>query len=60
MERDRHVIRLFKKTMPNFIRFKLLEEPENATIQDLCTIARQKMILREHCAVYDWSRDGFD
>ena len=60
MERDRHVIRLFKKAMPNFIRLKLLEEPENATIQDLCTKARQKLILRELCPVGDWSRDGFN
>ena len=60
MERDRHVIRLFKKAMPNFTRLKLLEEPENATIQDLCTKARQKLILRELCPVDDWSRDGFN
>ena len=33
MERKRHIIRLFKKAMPNFIRLKLLEEPEDATIQ---------------------------
>ena len=60
MERDRHVIRLFKEAMPNFIRLKLLEEPENATIQDLCTKARQRLILRELCPVDDWSRDGFN
>ena len=60
MERDRHEIRLFRKTMPNFIRLKLLEEPENATIQDLCTKARQKLILRELCPVDDWSQDGFN
>ena len=59
MERDRHVIRLFKKAMPNLIRRKL-EEPENATIQHLCTKARQKLILRELCPVDDWSRDGFN
>ena len=60
MERDRHVNRLFKKAMPNFNRLKLLEEPENATIQDLCTKARQKLILRELSPVDDWSRDGFN
>ena len=46
--------------MPNFIRLKLLEEPEDATIQELCTKARQKLILRELCPVDDWSRDGFN
>ena len=60
MERDRHVIRLFKKAMPFFIRHKLLEEPENATFQDLCTKARQKLILRELCPEDDWSREGFN
>ena len=60
MERERHIIRLFKKAMPNFIRLKLLEEPEDATIQELCTKARQKLILRELCPVDDWSRDGFN
>ena len=52
--------RLFKKAIRKFIRLKLLEETENATIQDLCTKARQKLILRELCPVYDWSRDGFN
>ena len=60
MERERHIIRLFKKAMPNFIRLKLLEEPEDATIQELCTEARQKLILRELCPVDDWSRDRFN
>ena len=46
--------------MPTFIRLKLLEEPEDATIQELCTKARQKLILRELCPVHDWSRDGFN
>ena len=60
MERERHLIRLFKKAMPNFIRLKLLEEPEDATIQELCTKLKQKLILRELCPVDDWSRDGFN
>ena len=32
MKRERHIIKLFKKAMPKFIRLKLLEEPETATI----------------------------
>ena len=60
MKRDRPVIRLFKKAMPIFIRLKLLEEPENATIRNPCTRARQKLTLRELCPVDDWSRDGFN
>ena len=53
MEGNRDVIRLFKKTMQKFIRLKLLEQPENATIQDLCTKARQNLILREPCSLDD-------
>ena len=60
MERERHIIRLFKKAMPNFVRRKLVEEPEDATVQELCTKARQKLFLRELCPVDDWSRDGFN
>ena len=60
MERERHTIRLFKKSMPNFIKLKHLEEPEDATIQELCTKTRQKLILRELWPVDDWSRDGFN
>ena len=60
MERKGHIISLFKKAMPNFIKFKLLETPETATIQELCTKARQKLIFRELCPVDDWSRDGFN
>ena len=45
--------------MSNFFRLKLLEEPEEATIQELSTIARQKLILRDFCPVGDWSRDGY-
>ena len=60
MERNRHVLRLFKKAMPKFIRLKLLEETENATTQDLCTEARQKLILRELCPVDDGSRYGLN
>ena len=60
MERDRHVIRLYRKAMPFFIKVKLREEPENATIQDLGTKARQKLTLRKLCIVDDWLHDGFN
>ena len=41
MERVGHGIRLFKKSMPIFIRLKFLEEPEISTRKDLCTEARE-------------------
>ena len=46
--------------MAAFIRLKLLEEPQTATIQEVCTEARQKIILREVCPVDDWSRYSFN
>ena len=60
MERERHILRLFKKALPTFIRPKLLEDPETATIQELCRKAREKLFLRELCPVDDRSRDGFN
>ena len=60
MQRERHIICLFKKAMSNFVRLKLLEEPEESTIQEICTKARQKLVLRESSPVDDWSRDGFN
>ena len=53
MEKDRHVVRLFKKAMARFNRLKLLEEPENATKQDLHTKTKQKLISRELYPVDD-------
>ena len=47
-ERTGYVMRLFKKGMPKYIRAKLLEKEDSKTsVQDLCTIARQPLILRE-------------
>ena len=46
--------------MPIFIRLKLLKEPEDATIKELCTKTRQKLILRELCPVDGWSKDRFN
>ena len=61
MESERHIIRLFKKAMPKFIRLKMLGDPETATSQDLCTKTRQKLkILRELFPVDDWSQDRFN
>ena len=51
-ERTGYVMRLFKKGMPNYIRAKLLEKEYCKTfVQDLCTITRQQLYLRELCPV---------
>ena len=59
--RERHITYYssFKKAMPEFIRLNFLEEPEDATIRELCTKTSQKLILRELGPVDDWSRNGF-
>ena len=55
-ERTGYVMRLFKKGMPNYIRAKLLEKEDSKTsVQYLCTIARQQLILRELCPVDELS-----
>ena len=42
MERNRPVFRLFKVTMAIIISLKILEELENARLQELRTKARKK------------------
>ena len=46
--------------MPNFIKRKLLEQNEAATVQDLCTVARRQMIFFELCPSDNWKRDAFN
>ena len=46
------------KNMSKFIRIKLLEEMETATILDLCTRVREKLMLRELYAVDDYCTDN--
>ena len=45
--------------MPDFVRLQLLEEPEDATTQGLCTKATEKLIFGVLCTVDDWSRYEF-
>ena len=58
-ERERQIRKLFIKNMPNWLRIKLMEKPENLTVQELCTIARRSLVLRQLCPVDDWSRGAF-
>ena len=58
-ERQRQVRRLFIRSMPNWLRIKLLEKPEDTTVEDLCTQARKTLILHKLCPIDDWSRDAF-
>ena len=46
--------------MPNFIKRKLLDQNETATVQDLFTVARRQVVFFELCPSDDWSRDAFN
>ena len=59
-ERNRMIKEIFKNTMPNFIKRKLLDQNEAATVQDLFTVAKQQMVYFELCRSDDWSRDAFN
>ena len=59
-ERNRRIKEIFTNAMPNFIKSKLLDQNDAATVQDLCTVARRQMVFFELCPSDDWSRDAFN
>ena len=59
-ERDRLVCRLFKCAMPNWIRIKLLEQPADAPVRDLCDIASRLMVFNTMCPSDDVTRDSLN
>ena len=46
--------------MSNFIKRKLLDQNEVATVQDLCTVAGRQLVFFEFCPSDDWTRDAFN
>ena len=54
------VKRIFVKAMPGLLCSKVMEQPVNATFQELCTLARQQMTIREMCRKDDQPEDGFN
>ena len=46
--------------MPGWLRSKLMEQPTAATTQDLCTLTRQQMTIRDLCRKEDYPEEGFD
>ena len=59
-ERNRRIKEIFTNAIPHFIKRKLLDQSETATVQDLCTVARRQMVLFELCPSDDWTRDAFN
>ena len=60
IERNRRIKEFLTIAMLNFIKRKLLDQHETATVQDLCTVARRQMVFLELCPSDDWSRDAFN
>ena len=58
--RNSRIKEIFTNAMPNFIKKKLLDQNEAATVQDLCTVVRRQMVFFELCPSDDWSRDAFN
>ena len=59
-DRNRRIKEIFTNGIPNFIKRKLLDQNEAATVQDLRTLARRRMVFFELCPGDDWSRDAFN
>ena len=49
----------FIKNMPGWLRTKLLEQPENTTVEDLCIFARKQLSIYNLCKVEDSVMDAF-
>ena len=58
--KNEQIKRIFTKAMPGWLRCKIMEQPANTPVQDLCTFARQQMTIREMCRKEDYPEDGFN
>ena len=52
--------RFFIKSMPNWLKPKLLERPDTDKIDQLCTLAIQQIAIREMCNREEYFDDGFN
>ena len=57
-ERNRRIKEIFTNAVLNFIKTKLLDQNETATVQDQCTVAGRQLVFSELCD--DWTRDVFN
>ena len=58
--RNEQVKRIFIKSMPGWLRSKLMEQPPATPVQDLCTLARKLITIRDMCKIDDYPEDGFN
>ena len=59
-EREHQIKRFFKKCMPSWLRAKLLEQPDNTAIEDLCLLARKQLTIHNLCKMDDYSDGAFN
>ena len=59
-EREHQIKRFFKKCMPSWLRAKLLEQPDNTAIDDLCLLARKQLTIHNLCKMDDYSDGAFN
>ena len=53
--KNEQIKRFFIKSMPNWLQPKLLERPDTDTIDQLCTLASQRIAIREMCNREEYS-----
>ena len=58
-ERGNQIKRLFVKCMPSWLRAKLLEQPDNATVDDLCLFARKQLTIHNLCKTDEYADGAF-
>ena len=46
--------------MPSWLRAKLLEQPDNTAIEDLCLLAREQLTIHKLCKMDDYSDAPFN
>ena len=59
-KKNEQIKRFFIKPKPNWLQPKLLERPDADTIDQLCTLASQKIAIREMCNREEYLDDGFN
>ena len=57
--RSVQIRRQFIKNMPGWLRAKLLEQPENTSVEDLCVFARKQLSIHNLCKTDDSVMDAF-
>ena len=59
-KKNEQIKRFFIKSMPNWLKPKLLERPDTDTIDQLCSLASQQIAIREMCNREEYFDDGFN